>query len=371
MLIEFHILKNYPPTNLNRDETGSPKSCFFGGSQRGRISSQCLKSTWRRAEDFNKLDLGIRTRYLPELVALELEKRGTATEFIEAAKKKISGFGNKKGDETDDGRTTQIMFFSNDDVQAVTDVVEKSINECQDVKEFDKIKATQWQDKLKAVKVRPITLDIALFGRMITDDSFADVEAAMQVAHAISTNEVNMESDFFTAVDDLKERFSKDAGAAMMDDTDFNSCCYYIYASLDAAQLSGNLKNSPDALQIAQNIVPVLVEAMAYSNPSGKQNSFAGNIYPSLICVECKEKNIPISYANAFEIPIKGSNGKGLSKQSIENLAKEMDSFDNHFGLPIEKRLWFSTVEAPMPAKATKVNSLQELLAQCTEILKK
>lgn len=369
MLIEFHIIKNYPPTNLNRDETGAPKTCFFGGAQRGRISSQCLKNTWRRAESLSNKDLGIRTRYLPDLVAIELEKRGVSTDFIKAAKKKISGFGNKDGKEADDGRTTQIMFFSKQDIQAVTDAVLASIKDSVSLSEFEKIKAKQWQDILKIGKVRPVTLDIALFGRMITDDSFADVEASMQVAHAISTNEVNMESDFFTAVDDLNKQFSDDAGSAMMGDTDYNSCCYYLYASLDTAQLFKNLQSSPEALQTAKTILPILLEVMAYSNPSGKQNSFAGNVYPSLIFVECKEKNIPISYVNAFEIPIKGSYGKGLIKQSIEKLAAEINKFDATFNLPAEKRLWFSTEDAALPNKAEKVATLSDLLTICTGLL--
>ena len=368
MLIEFHILKNYPPTNLNRDETGSPKSCFFGGSQRGRISSQCLKNTWRRSENFKKLDLGIKTRYLPELVAIELRKRGVAGEYIEAAKLKITGFGNKDSKESDDLKTSQIMAFSAEDIIAVTDVVEASIKATESTKDFEKITAKQWKDSMKDVRVRPITLDIAMFGRMITDDSFADVEASMQVAHAISTNEVNSESDFFTAIDDLKNQFSTDSGSAMMGDTDFNSCCYYIYASLDTEQLIGNLKNSPNALKIAKTILPILIETMVFSNPSGKQNSFAGNVYPGLVCVECKKKKIPISYVNAFEIPVKGSYGRGLTKQSAEMLVQEIDKFDKKFKIEGTERFWFSHTECSKPENAVQVDSLSELLEKCKSL---
>lgn len=368
MLIEFHILKNYPPTNLNRDETGTPKSCFFGGSQRGRISSQCLKSTWRRSDNFKKLNLGIRTRYLPDLIAMELAKRGIAAEYIEAAKKKITGFGNKESKESDDMRTTQIMTFSSEDVLSITNVVEASIKEVKSIKDFEKIRVKQWKDRMKDIKIRPITLDIALFGRMITDDSFANVEASMQVAHAISTNEVNAESDFFTAVDDLKNQFSTDIGSAMMGDTDFNSCCYYIYASLDTDQLFDNLKNSPDALKIAKTILPILIETMVFSNPSGKQNSFAGNVYPGLVCVECKIKKIPISYVNAFEIPAKGNYGQGLTKQSAEMLVQEIDKFDKKFKIEGTERLWFAHTACSKPENAVQVDSLGELLQKCEAI---
>ena len=73
MLIEIHMLKNYPLVNLNRDDSGAPKTCFFGGVQRGRISSQCLKRSWRMSESFRKLgSAGIRTRRMPEQVAKRL-----------------------------------------------------------------------------------------------------------------------------------------------------------------------------------------------------------------------------------------------------------------------------------------------------------
>ncbi len=371
MLIEFHILKSYPPTNLNRDETGSPKSCFFGGVQRGRISSQCLKHTWRRSEAFHELNLGIRTRYLPELVAEELKNRGIQQDYLEIVRKKISGLGNKETKETEDGRSTeQIMFFSAEDVQAVADIVEAKINSCTNVKEVKELKVKDWQNSLKgSAKVRPITLDIALFGRMITDDSFADTEASIQVAHAVSTNRVNMESDFFTAVDDLNKLYSNDSGSAMMGDTDFNSCCYYIYASLDTDQLLSNLESSPDAVQNAKDLIPILIETMAFSNPSGKQNSFGGNVYPSVICVEVKDRKIPISYVNAFEIPVNSNGGKGLIRQSSDKLAHEIDNFDKTFGLDISERYWFSAVDSDCPKKAKQIFNLKELLESCTGLI--
>ena len=108
MLYEIHMLKNYPPTNLNRDDTGAPKTCSFGGTTRGRISSQCLKRSWRTSDLFKAEvgaeKLGVRTRKLPELVAERLLELGVAPEKVEAVKPKISGFGNKDGKETKEGK---------------------------------------------------------------------------------------------------------------------------------------------------------------------------------------------------------------------------------------------------------------------------
>ena len=107
MLYEIHMLKNYPPVNLNRDDSGAPKTCFFGGVQRGRISSQCLKRSWRTSETFQTLEsYGVRTRYMPELVGKRLAEMGVAPDYIEIAEKKLTGIANKSGSENKKGKYT-------------------------------------------------------------------------------------------------------------------------------------------------------------------------------------------------------------------------------------------------------------------------
>ena len=359
MLIELHMIKNFPPTNLNRDESGSPKTCFFGGSQRGRISSQSLKHAWRRSSEFARLPLGIRTRYLPDLISDELAQNGVADEYLSIVQRKITGFGSKDGSEGEERTTSQIMFFSQDDIVAVAQIIRKAIDESGSLANFQKIPVKQWQDVLRK-QVRPITLDMALFGRMITDDSFKDVEASLQVAHAISTHTVNQESDFFTAVDDLKLTYGQDSGSAMMGDTDFNACCYYFYASIDIDQLRSNIEGSNEVKRVFQQILPTLIESMAMTNPSGKQNSFAGHAFPALICVERKEKKVPVSYVNAFEVPVRSTNGYTIP--SILALVKTINRFDQCFGLAIDQRLWFSPTDASVPDHADKVETLASLM---------
>jgi len=151
-----------------------------------------------------------------------------------------------------------------------------------------------------------------------------------------------METDFFTAVDDMVGGDStSDLGAGMMGDVDFNSCCYYIYASIDLDQLKSNLANSPDVEKIVEEAVPKLVETMAYSNPSGKQNTFAGNVLPEAVLVECKQKKIATSYANAFVKPAAASADKDLVENSIEKLIQEVRTVHKDYALEVEKRLWF------------------------------
>lgn len=346
MLYEIHMLKNYPPTNLNRDENGAPKTCLFGGVNRGRISSQCLKRTWRTSSVFQQEigaeNLGVRTRKLPDLVGDKLLEMGVPENYVELVVPKISGFGTKEGTENKKGSyTAQVIFFGPQDIQAAAEAVKGILDRCKNEKEVKALKGKDLQAAVSGVKDRAVTLDIALFGRMVTSDAFRDVEASMQVAHAISTNKVAVESDYFTAMDDLlRGETADESGAAMIGDIDYNSSCYYIYASLDTDVLKENLKDAENADEIIAKAVPALLRTMAFTNPSGKQNSFAGHVLPGAVLVECKNTKIPTSMVNAFVEPVRGG-GRDLLGNSVERLAREVDSISEEFGLPVEKRLWF------------------------------
>lgn len=361
MLYEIHMLKNYPATNLNRDDSGTPKTCVFGGVTRGRISSQCLKRSWRRSDLFQELlsgeKLGIRTRKLPEEVAEILRAQKVDEETIQNWLPVLSGIANKDGKASKDGvKTAQIVFYAPEDIRAVADQVldfirvkkEKAPGPGKNKKEQEAVDkerqtlAKKLQSSIKDANIRPITLDIALFGRMVTSDAFRDVEAAMQVAHAVSTNRVVMESDYYTAMDDLLQADTlENKGSSMIGDIDYNSACYYLYASLDSDKLRENLDTVEDADQLVRQAIPVLLRTMALSNPSGKQNSFAGHVLPSAVLVECKEKKIPVSYVNAYTEPARATGKKDLVESSIEKLVEECNMTTRNFGLPVEKRLWF------------------------------
>ena len=365
MLYEIHMLKNYPPVNLNRDDTGSPKTCFFGGAQRGRISSQCLKYTWRKSELFEAFlgSCGIRTRALPALVAEELKKRGYEEDFAKAAADKASGIANKDGKESEKGITGQMVFYSPDDISAIA---EKMISLLEDnggdVKEFKKRKAKEIAGVFSDVKTRPITIDIAMFGRMVTSSAFRNVEAAVQVAHAISTHATVQESDYFTAADDLLK--DDETGAGMLGDIDYNSCCYYYYIAIDTDILAENLKDTPDSEELIAKLLPALVQIIAYSDPGGKQNSFAGHVLPSLICVEKKRVKIPVSLVNAYAVPVNVRKGK-VVEDSVTQLREEINKNDRRFGIE-STRLWFSADGFAAPDKCEVCESLAELAEKCS-----
>lgn len=281
----------------------------------------------------------------------------------------------KTAAENKDGSyTAQIVFYAPEDIQAVAEAIYENAQGLSILKEVKALKAKDLQEAVKGAESRPVTLDMALFGRMVTSNAFRDVEAAMQVAHAISTNKMNMESDYFTAMDDLLSgEVIEKKGSAMIGDTDYNSACYYIYASLDTDILMKNLKDTPDAEQLVKAAIPALIPYYGVDQPSGKQNSFAGNVLPSAILVECKEEKVPVSMVNAFVRPIKPelANDYDLVKGSVQALASQVDTIQNSFGLNVKQRLWFCPTACSIvpECETTVCKTLTELIEQAAAAL--
>ena len=323
MLVQIHILQNYAPSNLNRDDTGSPKDAMFGGVRRGRISSQCLKRSIRLSEVFENAfrDGGLlasRTKGLPGLIKKELAAVGVAEDDIAAIISRVPEIGRestkrsaaKKADE--EIETKQLIFVAPNEVRPMAEKL-LAVYE----KEGDKWPKTKIEAITKALGASvPLSVDGAMFGRMTTSAAFQNVEAAVQVAHALSTNALTQEFDYFTAVDDL----SGESGAGMIGDLEFNSSTYYKYINV---HWQGLLSNLGGDVALCRQAVLALLEAAAKAQPSGKQNTFAAQNLPDLILVEVRQENLPVSYANAFVKPVRpGPNGQPtLMQRSIEALS--------------------------------------------------
>ena len=364
MLVEVHMLQNHAPSNLNRDDTGSPKEAVFGGYKRGRISSQCWKRSLRRSEIFRKTLgdlLATRTRSLPELVRKRLLEAGLPENLAAVGAQKASGFGTKEGEEQKPDangsyRTAQTMFLSDADVRAVSDVIFAAAQKAKDPKEFaKKIPAKDLQKQAEDKGFRPIPVDMALFGRMVTSEAFVDVEASSQFAHAISTHKVEHEFDYFTAVDDLERAADDEAGggADMIGDVEFNSACYYKYFNVHVEGLIDNLtgkafhrsvgpEDEQRARETAAQALVALVEAACRVTPSGKQNSFAAHQLPSLIWIEVRDENLPVSYANAFCNPVKTRTCQGVERESAQALKEECETLTRMYDLEARTRLLLS-----------------------------
>ncbi|MGH7442003.1 MAG: type I-E CRISPR-associated protein Cas7/Cse4/CasC, partial [bacterium] len=287
------------------------------------------------------------------------EKFGLGDELANVGARKASGFGTEEGKEREPNfsgyfRTAQTMFLTEEDIDVISAVIAAAAKEAQTVKIFEKVKAKDLQKNAEDKGIRPLTADIALFGRMVTSEAFVNVEASSQFAHALSTHKVDHEFDYFTSVDDL-ERAADDsagAGADMIGDVEFNSACYYKYFNVHVDGLVDNLtgkafdknkqvagEDAKKARAVARKAVRSLIEAACLVTPSGKQNSFAAHQLPSLLWIEVRERNLPVSYANAFCDPVNPKDKSGLEAASATALKTECEKLSRMYGLEARKRL--------------------------------
>ncbi|ULH13947.1 type I-E CRISPR-associated protein Cas7/Cse4/CasC (plasmid) [Deinococcus sp. KNUC1210] len=340
-LLELHLLQNYAPSSLNRDDTGSPKDAYFGGVRRGRISSQSLKRAMRM--DFKQRallsadELGERTRRAHEAIRDLLKQAGHGHEESErAAARALAGLGLL----VHDGRTQYLLFLGKDELRRVADLVLAHWSVFTGV---DLAAPDNGRNKAKASKKAVLpgdlgrallealdgskAVDVALFGRMLADLPQKNVDAAAQVAHALGTHAMSRrEFDFFSAVDDLRPHDS--AAADMLGTTEFGSATFYRYICLDLKKLRGNLSGDDDLLLRGLN---ALLYATVFAVPSGKQNTFAAYNLPSLISSVVREDASPRNLANAFEVPV-GVRDGGYISGSIHRLTQEWARQERIFG---------------------------------------
>lgn len=358
MLVQIHMIQNHAPSNLNRDDTGSPKEAVFGGVNRARISSQCLKRTIRQSDVFRMAmanHLGVRTRRLPLELRRVLEQRGAEPETVEAIAKKSTIFGSDK--ESDDGTTRQLIFLGEDELGGLADQL-LALYEA-GPKAFEKMKRDELEKNVKSVL--PRSVDIALFGRMTTSSTFEDVQASAQVAHAISTTRVEHQFDYFTAVDDLKTDADDDQGAGMIGDVEFNSATYYKYFAIDVSALTLNLGGDVD---IARRAVDAFLRAAALATPTGKQNTFAAHNPPDAILVEVSDSHVPVSYSNAFVEPVRARDGRDVVSESVHRLSGYAEDLGRVYGLKRDRAVLATrgmTIEGAETAET--LNGLCEWLA--------
>ena len=325
--VDIHVIQNLPPSCVNRDDSGSPKSAVYGGVRRLRVSSQ----SWKRATRlyFNDLldakDVGVRTKRVAELLAARITEdapdlAGNATKLAEevfkTARIKLSPPRGKKDAPPESG---YLLFLSTSQVERLAELAITSAHsgEALDAK------------AVKKVFKEAHAVDIALFGRMVADDTDLNVDAACQVAHAISTHAAENEYDFFTAVDDEKSRSEEeDAGAGMMGTVEFSSATMYRYATVNLDMLVENLGDGEAALRALE----VFIKGFCLSMPTGKQNTFANRTVPEAVVVTVREDQ-PVSLVGAFEEAVPAEAARGYVARSVEALARHAATIEDNYGL--------------------------------------
>jgi CRISPR system Cascade subunit CasC len=403
--LELHVLQNYAPSNLNRDDTGAPKDCFFGGYRRARISSQCQKSAIRKyfknliQRDFlSPCHVGVRTRLIYKELQCILEKEYKKP--IKESKNKIKSALALVGLKLKSNENAQYLLFlkadgislfakvindywdkldsvrvSNDEggeedgdnEEDVSDENEKdNKNDARTTESKNKKITPKELDELKIKLNSAIecgeAIDIALFGRMLANMPKQNQNAACQVAHAISTHRVEVDYDYFTAVDELQP--AGEPAAGMIDTFEFNSACFYRYALVDYRKLTDNLQNDG---KLASRAVEAFTRGFICTEPSGKQNSFAAHNPPKFVMASVRSNSAPWNLANAFEIPVRPvmdpENGFGLTELSAKKLLKEAKSLKEMYGFD-GKCLFLNACQVEVGEAGDTLESLNDLVGR-------
>lgn len=354
MKLEMHIIQNFQPSNLNRDDSGLPKDCEFGGYRRARISSQCIKRSIRKSEAFgDRVEIGFRTLRAADIAkSVIMEEFGKDEKIASIIAKTVFELITKK---TIEDKTPYLLYTDRNEISLILKYFFEQYDELSeqltvftnenstktDIKSAKEsiIKAVQksLDEYLKVHKHRIDSIDIALFGRMLADQPSMKIDAACQVAHAISTNRVTMDFDYFTAVDDLNTE--EEQGAGMIGNLGFNSSCFYRYAVIDTDQL---LKNIGNKKELAVSGIIGFIEGAIQAIPTGKQNTFAAHNPPALVLLTIRDKGMPISLANAFEVPASPKSDKGLSEVSIEMMLDYFNDIANNYALEFDYKSIFA-----------------------------
>ncbi|WP_044180303.1 type I-E CRISPR-associated protein Cas7/Cse4/CasC [Phytobacter massiliensis] len=321
--IQLHLLTAYAPANLNRDESGRPKTAFMGGVERLRVSSQSLKRAWRVSETFEEaMDgfIGKRTRRIGiDYVYQPMKNAGIADKLVMSTAKKIAEqFGKLKNDKNARDEKNleieQIVHVSQHEIALIKQLVETLIKENRE----------PGDEELKLLRKEQRSVDMALFGRMLASSPEFNVEAACQVSHALGVSAVTVESDFFTAVDDLNKK-EEDAGSAHMGDQGFASALFYTYVCISRDLLVENLGGNEE---LAKRAIAALTETALTVSPTGKQNSFASRAYATYALAEIGKKQ-PRSLAAAFFQPVRDTD---QIPAAIARLKQQRDNFNNVYG---------------------------------------
>ena len=365
--VDIHILQTVPPSNINRDDTGSPKTATFGGVLRARVSSQAWKRATRNAfaEHFPPSDLGVRTKRVVELLANEIgnqdpARTGEVAQKLAAAALtavdiKLTTPKVAKGRPTPPEESGYLLFLARHQIAALAELAITA----------DDAGTTIDKRAAKAAADTHHSVDVALFGRMVADDSTLNVDAAAQVAHALSVHSVANEYDYFTAVDDAKEG-EDETGAGMIGTVEFNSSTLYRYATVNVTGLLANLGTDEATARAVQEFVRAFVTSM----PTGKQNTFANRTLPEAVVVQVRDTQ-PVNLVGAFEEPVVVPAGVGRLNEAASRLAAHAQRIDEAYGTtPIESFVVLAAAAAePLSLLGRRV-SLGELVEALGETVR-
>lgn len=341
LYIDFHIIQTVPPSCINRDDTGRPKTAYYGGANRARVSSQAWKHAMR--EYFRDLfQTGYRTKYLKSLILEYVSKldpdydlKKAETLLTKMMKSKLNTTKKEWLPLDSSDKAKALFFISHHQAKAFAELLiagEESLQKYRD-----------------AMNEAP-AIDMALFGRMVASDTDLNIDAAVQVAHAISTHAVQNEYDYFTAVDDYQQE--DHAGAGHLGTKEFNSATLYRFATVNVMELKKQLGDD------AAKAVRGFAEAMIRSMPTGSQNSYANDTLPNLIYVTVRTDQ-PVNFCGAFEKPICCTDGYA-EKTITALIAHAAQIYEDYCNAPAFS--YIIGTDAVLGAERVNLNALLDAL---------
>ncbi len=321
LYVDFHAIQTVPPSCINRDDTGSPKTAVYGGTLRARVSSQAWKRAMRLEfkKIFTSAQIGLRTKKIKALVTEKICQENPDIEE-EAAEKMAASILSFAGMKVEDDKKEVLFFISSLQVEGLA----RLAVECQQDTSGKKEKEKAYKKRVEAALKENPSVDILLFGRMAASNPSLKYDAAAQVAHSISTHTISNEYDYFTAVDDC----TQETGAGHIGTVEFNSSTLYRYATVNVRELAQFLQ--PEELKMA---LKGFAQAFIHSMPDGKQNSFANRTLPDMVYVTLRSDQ-PVNLAGAFEKPVPAGMGGYVEKSQAALVAQAQKVYRNFAAFP-------------------------------------
>lgn len=355
--LQLHSLVSYPAALLNRDDSGFAKRLPYGGSVRTRVSSQCLKRHWRKADGPWSLasigpDMAVRSRRIPEERILpELEKAGDGTPETRTAAIDALAVGLYSKSAVKDPKSRQALLIGEREIAYLAGKASAAarLNDAKEaaaaIEQLFKDEKANLSAMLKERGVLHAGLEAALFGRMVTSDPAANTDAAIHVAHAFTVHAEEAETDYFTVVDDLEAG----TGAGGIFDTEITAGLFYVYVVVDVPALIRNLGGD---LALAGKVAEHLVHLIAMVSPGAKLGSTAPYAYADMVLVETGDRQ-PRALAGAFRDACKANTAAAAARLD-DHLAK----LDGMYGGGEARRIaalepgWVASVQKRMTLDA-------------------
>ncbi|MEY9937653.1 type I-E CRISPR-associated protein Cas7/Cse4/CasC [Streptacidiphilus sp. MAP5-3] len=335
LYLDLSVIQSYPLSCLNRDDLNTPKSATFGGVTRGRVSSQSTKRHNRVAVESRLGEQAIRTRRLPEVVSAELQRRIPDAGWTDRAGRMIvlacGVDGVKIEAKTND--TNSMLLVPKSAVGALADLavehralIEVATTAAEEKKAQEKLNKAAGQAVLEILRGR--TSSIAAFGRMLANEPGSLVDGAIQVAHQVTTHATAVQSDFFTAVDDITHGQQDESGSAHMGTVQLTSGTFYRFASVNLPELTRNLDQDAEA---AQQLAVQFARAFATTTPTARKNGTAPFTAPALVYAVLRT-DTPVNLCDAFEKPVTAPNGSGWLEPSITAFDRHVEATNAFYG---------------------------------------